>query len=66
MFNLFNLFRRKPELKTFVITARRYQLPASRQAVFGTFRVEAVDSYAAAREFDNVYTKWTRLDVVQR
>ena len=66
MFNLFNLFNRKPALKSFIVTARRYTLPVNKQPVFATFVVEAADEYKAARKFDTVYTKWTRLDVTQR
>ena len=55
-----------PQKQTFLITARRWTLPPNAQPVFGTFLLEAVDSYQAAREFDTVYTRWTRLDVTKR
>ena len=71
MLNFFkNFFSRRstlvPQNQTFLITARRWTLPPNAQPVFGTFLLEAVDSYQAAREFDTVYTKWTRLDVTKR
>lgn len=56
---------RKGKLKEFVITGRRYTLPVNRQPVFSAFRLEARDKYEAARKFDTVYTKWTRLDVTE-
>ena len=55
-----------PQKQTFVITARRWTLPPNAQPVFGSFVLEAVDSFQAAREFDTVYTKWARLDVTKR
>jgi hypothetical protein len=71
MINFFrNLFARlfpysKPALKRFIITARRYTLPVNKQPVFSNFVLEARDKYEVAREFDTVYTKWTRLDVTE-
>jgi hypothetical protein len=64
MINFFrNLFARlfpysKPALK-------RYTLPVNKQPVFSNFVLEARDKYEVAREFDTVYTKWTRLDVTE-
>ncbi|WGL30459.1 hypothetical protein SCRES1_gp31 [Synechococcus phage S-CRES1] len=56
---------RKPALKRFVITARRYSLPVNKQPVFSAFTLEARDKYEVARKFDTVYTRWTRLDVTE-
>ena len=57
---------RKADLKKeFIVTCRRYTLPVNKQPVFSSIKLRARDKYEAARVFDNVYTKWTRLDVTE-
>ena len=67
MFNLFSyLFSQDLETREYVVFAKRITLPPNSSQVFNTFVVRAKSEYAAARQFDQEYTAWSRLSVEER